>query len=216
MRDIAEVMEELKAAPYTEREVCAPHTGVLRFADIQEGSRVSGATGAWKEIPGTHIATITREKNPCKVLAGERGVLQKLYRELDGSFVEAGTPLGLIRHYLTRQEVVSKLLKESLYAFCAPERAKYYFVPDVDKKVKILGCRTVSIHDGMELFIVSRMKREAPLCYSGPAGIIYDVYFDQTKNVDAGSPLIVVCPPEQQSAVEDVVARVQSEWNEGE
>ena len=46
--------------------------------------------------------------------------------------------------------------------------------------------------------------------------IIYDVYFDQQKNVDAGTPLIVVCPPEQQSAVEDVVARVQSEWNEGE
>ena len=47
-------------------------------------------------------------------------------------------------------------------------------------------------------------------------GIIYDVYFDQQKNVDAGTPLIVVCPPEQQSAVEDVVARVQSEWVEGE
>jgi len=68
----------------------------------------------------------------------------------------------------------------------------------------------------MELFIVSRMKREVPLCYSGPTGIIYDVYFDQQKNVDAGTPLIVVCPPDQQSAVEDVVARVQSEWVEGE
>ncbi|MBQ8664849.1 MAG: biotin attachment protein, partial [Mailhella sp.] len=153
---------------------------------------------------------------PRKVLANQRGVLQKLYRELDGTFVEAGTPLGVIRHYLTRQEVVSRLLKESLYAFCAPERAKYYFVPDIDTKVKMLGCRTVTIHDGMELFIVSRMKREVPLCYSGPTGIIYDVYFDQSRNVDAGTPLIVVCPPEQQSAVEDVVARVQSEWVEGE
>lgn len=216
MRDIAEVMEELKAAPYTEREVCAPHTGVISFANIEEGTRVSGASGTWKEIPGTHIATVTREKNPCRILAAERGVIQKIYREADGSFVEAGTPLCVIRHYLSRQEVVSKLLKESLYAFCAPERAKYYFVPDVDKKVKILGCRTVSIHNGMELFIVSRMKRETPLCYSGPDGIIYDVYFDQSKNVDAGSPLIVVCPPQQQSAVEDVVARVKSEWKEGE
>lgn len=216
MRDIAEVMEELKAAPYTEREVCAPHTGVISFANIEEGTRVSGASGTWKEIPGTHIATVTREKNPCRILAAERGVIQKIYRETDGSFVEAGTPLCVIRHYLSRQEVVSKLLKESLYAFCAPERAKYYFVPDVDKKVKILGCRTVSIHNGMELFIVSRMKRETPLCYSGPDGIIYDVYFDQSKNVDAGSPLIVVCPPQQQSAVEDVVARVKSEWKEGE
>ena len=216
MRDIAEVLESLKAEPYTENLVCAPHSGVITFADIEEGVRVNGFSGTWKEIPGTHIATITREKNPRKVLANERGVLQKVYRELDGAFVEAGTPLAVIRHYLTRQEVVSRLLKESLYAFCAPERAKYYFTPDIDTKVKMLGCRTVTIHDGMELFIVSRMKREVPLCYNGPTGIIYDVYFDQQKNVDAGTPLIVVCPPEQQSAVEDVVARVQSEWNEGE
>ncbi|MBR6625535.1 MAG: biotin attachment protein, partial [Mailhella sp.] len=178
MRDIAEVLEALKAEPYTEKEVYAPHSGVITFADVEEGARVNGVSGAWKEIPGTHIATITREKNPRKVLANERGVLQKLYRELDGVFVEAGTPIAVIRHYLTRQEVVSRLLKESLYAFCAPERAKYYFVPDIDTKVKMLGCRTVTIHDGMELFIVSRMKREVPLCYSGPTGIIYDGYFD--------------------------------------
>ena len=216
MRDIAEVLEGLKAEPYTEKEVRAPYSGVITFADIEEGARVNGFSGTWKEIPGTHLATIVREKNPRKVLSEERGILQKLYRELDGTFVEAGTPLAVIRHYLTRREVVSLLLKESLYAFCAPERAKYYFVPDIDTKVKMLGCRTVNIHDGMELFIVSRMKREVPLCYSGPAGIIYDVYFDQQKNVDAGAPLIVVCPPEQQSAVEDVVARVQSEWSEGE
>jgi len=216
MRDIAEVLEALKAEPFIEREVCTPHSGVITFADIEQGIRVSGPSGTWKEIPGTHIATITREKNPRKVLANQRGVLQKLYRELDGTFVEAGTSLGVVRHYLTRQEVVSRLLKESLYAFCAPERAKYYFVPDIDTKVKMLGCRTVTIHDGMELFIVSRMKREVPLCYSGPTGIIYDVYFVQFKNVDAGTPLIVVCSSEQQSAVEDVVARVQSEWVEGE
>ena len=147
--------KKLKAAPYTEREVCAPHTGVIQFADIKEGDRVSGFTGTWKEIPGTHIATITREKNPRKVLATERGVLQKLYRDLDGSFVEAGTPLGVIRHYLTRQEVVSKLLKESLLRLLRPGTSQVLLVPDVDKKVKILGCRTVSIHDGMELFIVS-------------------------------------------------------------
>ena len=139
MINISALLDEIKASPYREIVIRTPHTGVVTFADIKEGDRVSGFTGTWKEIPGTHIATITREKNPRKVLATERGVLQKLYRDLDGSFVEAGTPLGVIRHYLTRQEVVSKLLKESLYAFCAPERAKYYFVPDVDKKVKILG-----------------------------------------------------------------------------
>ena len=215
MRDIAEVMAELKAAPYTEKAVVAPHTGVVRFSDVEEGSEVFGPTGEWQEIPGTHIATITRERNPRNIVTAERGVLRKVCRELDGTFVEAGTMLALVRHYLTRQEVISRLLMESLYTFCAPERARYYFAPDVDKKVKILGCRTVSVHEGMELFIVSRMKREASLCYAGPSGIIYEVCFDQNRNVDAGAPLIVVCPPEQEESVEDVISRVEREWSEG-
>lgn len=214
MRDIAEVLDELKAAPFTEKDIRAPHTGILSFSDISEGAKVNGVSGTWNEVPGTAIATIVRERNPRVVSAPERGVLQNIRRELDGTFVEAGTTIATVRHFLTRDEVVSRLLKESLYSFCAPERAKYYFVPDVDKKVKILGCRTVTVHDGMELFIVSRMKREVGLIYSGPDGIIYDVYFDEYGNVDAGAPLIVVCRPEQQSAVEDVVARVKTEWKE--
>ena len=108
------------------------------------------------------------------------------------------------------------LLRESLSLFRAPERAKYYFVPEIDKKVKISGSRTVSVQDGMELFIASRMKREVPLCYSGPEGIIYEVYFKQNENVDTGSPLIGVCPPDQRTAIEDVIARVQMEWVEME
>ena len=216
MRDIAEVMAELKAAPYTEKAVVAPHTGVVQFSDVEEGSEVFGPTGEWQEIPGTHIATITRERNPRNIVTAERGILRKVCRELDGTFVEAGTMLALVRHYLTRQEVISRLLMESLYTFCAPERARYYFAPDVDKKVKILGCRTVSVQEGMALFIVSRMKREAPLCYAGPSGIIYEVCFDQNRNVDAGAPLIVVCPPEQEESVEDVISRVEREWSDGE
>ena len=52
----------------------------------------------------------------------------------------------------------------------APERAKYYFVPQIDTKIKVSGCRSVSVYEGMELFIVSRMKREMPLYYTGPDG----------------------------------------------
>jgi biotin carboxyl carrier protein len=70
------------------------------------------------------------------------------------------------------------------------------------------------VFDGMEVFIMSRMKREAPLAYSGPGGIIYEAYFKHTDNVDAGQPLIGVCPQGQLTAVEDVVMRVQAEWKE--
>lgn len=38
------------------------------------------------------------------------------------------------------------------------------------------------------------MKREMPLYYTGPDGLIYTVYFEHNENVDAGSPLIGVCP----------------------
>lgn len=216
MIDISSLLESIKAEPYTEMRVLAPHTGVVRFEGLQPGQRVNGPSGEWKEVPGTRIATITRENNPKPVVAADKGVVQSLHTELDGSFVEAGAELGVLRHYLSRDEVVRMLLRESLSLFRAPERAKYYFVPDIDKKVKISGSRTVSVQNGMELFIASRMKREIPLCYTGPDGIIYEVYFKHNENVDTGSPLIGVCPPEQRGAIEDVVARVQMEWVEME
>ena len=39
MRDIAEVLEALKAEPYTEKKICAPHSGVITFADIHTGNK---------------------------------------------------------------------------------------------------------------------------------------------------------------------------------
>ena len=216
MIDISSLLESIKAEPFTEMPVRAPHTGVVHFEGLQPGERVTGPGGEWKEVPGTRIATITRENNPKPVAAVDKGVVQVLHTELEGAFVEAGTELGVLRHYLSRDEVVRMLLRESLSLFRAPERAKYYFVPEIDKKVKISGSRTVSVQDGMELFIASRMKREVPLCYSGPEGIIYEVYFKQNENVDTGSPLIGVCPPDQRTAIEDVIARVQMEWGEME
>ena len=119
-----------------------------------------------------------------------------------------------LRHFLSREEVVRLILKRALHLFRAPERAKYYFIPAVDIKIKVSGPKVVSVRDGEELFIMSRMKRETPLRYAGPEGVIYAVYFSHTQNVDAGQPLIGVCPPEMVSQVEEVVMRVQTEWKE--
>ena len=63
---------------------------------------------------------------------------------------------------------------------------------------------------------LSRMKREMPLYYTGPDGLIYTVYFEHNENVDAGSPLIGVCPPDQLQQIEEVVLKVQTEWQEQE
>lgn len=132
----------------------------------------------------------------------------------NGQFVQAGQELMTIRHYLTREEVIARILRRSLSLFLAPEKGKYYFFPDVDIKVKTKGSQSVHIEDGMELFILSRMKRETSIRYSGPAGIIYAVYFETNDSVDRDSPLIGVCPEDQLGQIQEVVSRVQSDWEE--
>lgn len=216
MLDVSKLLEELKASPYEETPVLTPHTGVVSFASLKPGDRVTGPTGTWKEKPGTRLATLTRERNDKPIEAHQKGEVCRIHTELEGSFVEARTEIAVIRHFLSRDEVLQILLRQALHLFVAPERAKYYFVPQVDTKVKVSGCRSVSVQEGMELFIMSRMKREMPLYYSGPEGVIYAVYFQHNENVDAGQPLIGICPPDQLQQIEEVVMRVQTEWQEKE
>lgn len=216
MLDVTRLLDEIKASPYEELEIVAPHTGVVTFGSLKLGNKVTGPYGTWKEQPGTLLATIERERNPKPINAVQTGEVCNVHSELEGTFVEAGTPLLTIRHFLSKEEVLRILLQQTLYLFLAPERAKYYFIPPVDTKIKVSGCRSVSVYEGMELFIVSRMKREMPLYYTGPEGIIYVVYFEHNQNVDIGLPLIGVCPSDQLQQIEEVVLRVQTEWQEQE
>lgn len=215
MIDVKALLEEMKAQPTTMVEVAAPHTGVLSLS-LAPGAKVRGPLGSWKEKKGAVLATIERERNVKPIHAPTSGVVENMAQELAGTFVQAGTPFCSIRHHLTKAEVLAAILKKALFLFPAPERAKYYFAPEVDKKVRAAGSRAVKVREGMELFIVSRMKRESPLAYRGPEGIIYAVYFGLADNVDAGEPLIGVCPATQLAEIQDVVNRVQAEWEEPE
>lgn len=214
MLNIKELLDKVKASPYREIVVHAPHTGVVEFAGLKKGDTVHGREGDYKEKPGTLLANLTREKNKKPINAPEKGEVESVRTDLEGKFVEAGEPLCTIKHFLTRKEVIELILQEALHLFRAPERAKYYFVPEVDQKLKVSGKRSVKVTDGMDLLIVSRMKRETPLAYSGPEGIIYSVYFGRGDNVDEGEPLIGICPEDQLTVIQDVVARIQSEWEE--
>lgn len=216
MLDVTSLLDEIKSSPYEELLIPAPHTGVVTFGSLKIGDKVVGATGTWKEKPGTVIATIDRERNAKTINATQKGEVCAVCQELEGAFVQAGTPLATIRHFLSKDEVLHILLQQALHLFTAPERAKYYFVPHIDTKVKVSGSRSVSVYEGMELFIVSRMKREMPLYYTGPEGLIYTVYFQHNENVDAGCPLIGVCPRDQLQQIEEVVLKVQTEWQEQE
>ncbi|MBI4803932.1 MAG: biotin attachment protein [Desulfovibrio sp.] len=214
MQDVKAILEEIKASPYEEVEVIAPHTGVVEFKVTEEGTKVQAPSGTWKEKPGTLLVTLGRERNAKPIHCSRKGEVQKIHAHLNGKFVEAGTPLMVLRHFFTKDEVTQLILKKVLFLFPAPERAKYYFVPETDKKVKVTGCQSIKVKDGMDLFIVSRMKREKPLSYVGPEGIIYATYFSHDQNVDAGQPLISVCPEAQMGVIRDVVNRVQSDWEE--
>lgn len=214
MLNIKELLDKVKASPYREIVVKAPHTGVVEFTGLSTGDKVFGRGGDYNEKPGTLLGNLTREKNKKPITAPEKGVIAGVRTELEGKFVEAGEPLVTIKHFMTRKEVIELILQEALFLFRAPERAKYYFVPEVDQKLKVSGKRSVKVIEGMELMIVSRMKRETPLVYSGPEGIIYSVYFGRGDNVDEGAPLIGICPEDQLTVIQDVVARIQSEWEE--
>lgn len=214
MINVKEMLEEMKASPYRTVEVVAPHTGVVEHVVTEPGAEVRAPSGTWGEKPGTLLCHLERERNKKPIHAPLDGEVDKVFADQSGQFVEAGTVLYTIRHYMTKDEVIEKILKKALHLFTAPEQAKYYFVPEVDTKVKASGPQSVRVRDGMELFIVSRMKRESSLAYTGPEGMVYAVYFKENESVEAGAPLIGVCPPEQLPLIQDVVNRVKSEWEE--
>jgi hypothetical protein len=214
VKDVKALLEEMKSAPYKLVEVAAPHTGVVEHVLTEPGTKVTGPQGSWGERPGTLLAHLERERNKKAIRAPMRGEVEKVFTEHAGRFVEAGTVLYTLRHYLTKDEVIQEILKKTLYLFHAREQAKYYFFPEADTKIKAYGPQSVRVRDGQDLFIVSRMKRESVLPYSGPEGMIYAVYFKDNHSVEAGQPLIGVCPPDQLPLIQDVVNRVKSEWEE--
>ncbi|WP_462325798.1 biotin/lipoyl attachment domain-containing protein [Desulfoplanes sp.] len=215
MLDIKSLLNELKKAPYEEISVAAPHCGILETIITETGQRVHGVSGTWKEKPGTLLATINREHNKKPLYAPQKGEIVHI-EDVHGQFVEAGTLLFRIRHFLTKEEVIQRILRQTLHLFLAPEKGKYYFCPEVETKIKAKGCQSVLVRPGDELFILSRMKRETYIAYQGDEGIIYTVYFEPNKSMERESPLIGVCPEKELGTIQEVVARIQSEWEEKE
>ncbi len=214
MIDVKELLRELREEPYEKIVIRAPHSGKVEFVASEPGVRVVGPGGTWKEVPGTLLARLEREQVKRPINAPQKGEVMSLGDVQNGQFVQAGQELMTIRHFLTKEEVIARILRRSLSLFLAPEKGKYYFFPEVDIKIKTKGSQTVHVEDGMELFILSRMKRETSVRYTGPGGIIYAVYFETNDSVDRDAPLIGVCPESQLGQIQEVVSRIQSEWEE--
>jgi hypothetical protein len=211
--DFDEILGKYHSDPYEYVDIFAEHTGTVRFL-VQEGDDVAAVSGEWKHIPGTALYEITRERNPKKNTATTNGVVSEVFGELEGKFVEAGTKLLTIRHPLKKKEIIERILREVLIIFPAPERAKYFFSLDVQSRIDKKSAREVSVKAGDEIIIMSLMKRDTPVYYSGEPGVIHSVYFQPGVSVDQGAPLIGVCPTEKLPLIQKIITRVKADWDQ--
>ena len=213
--DFDEILGKYRSDPYDYIDVCATHTGVIRYL-IAEDQEVAAPSGEWLHVPGTVLYQITRERNPKRVTSRTNGTIASIRSDLDGEFVEAGEKLMTIRHPMKKKEIIENILKEVLFLFPAPERAKYFFSLDIQSRIEKKGARAVTIKTGDEIIIMSLMKRDTPVYYDGEPGVIYSVYFTPGISVNQGDPLIGVCAQEKLPLIQKIITRVKADWDAGQ
>jgi hypothetical protein len=210
--DFDEILGKYRSDPYDYIDVCATHTGVVRCL-VTEGADVAAPSGEWLHVPGTVLYEITRERNSKLVTSQTNGIVASIHSELDGKFVEAGEKLMTIRHPMKKKEIIEQILKDVLFLFPAPERAKYFFSLDIQSRIEKKGARAVTIDSGDEIITMSLMKRDTPVYYDGEPGVLYSVYFKPGVSVNQGAPLIGVCAPEKLPLIQKIITRVKADWD---
>jgi len=211
--DFDEILGKYRSDPYDYIDVVAIHTGEVTFK-VNEGDEVDAPSGEWLHVPGTPVYQITRERNPKIVNAQTNGTISYLNKDLEGKFVEAGEKLMTIRHPMKKKEIIENILKEVLYLFPAPEKAKYFFSLDIQSRIEKKGARSVSIAPGDEIIIMSLMKRDTPIYYKGEPGIIHSIYFKPGVSVEQGTPLIGVCALDKVPLIQKIITRVKADWDQ--
>lgn len=210
--DFDDILAKYRSDPYKYEDIVSPHTGEVSFA-VEKGSGVDAPGGEWNHIPGTPLFQITRERNAKTVHAPINGIVSEIAADFEGRFVEAGERLLTIRHPLKKKEIIEQILKDVLYLFPAPERAKFFFSLDIQSRIDKKGARSVTIRPGDEVFTMSLMKRDTPVYYSGEEGVIHSIYFKAGISVNQGEPLIGVCAAEKLPLIQKVITRVKAEWD---
>ncbi len=208
--ELDKLLIQYRENPYEVFRIETPHTGWVRFMTANE-AKVEGPRGTWLQIPGTVLYVLERERNRISVHAHIGGLITDLKVNLNGTFVEANTDLMSIRHPMTKEEVINKILKEVLTIFNAPERAKYFFPPEIASKLEKKKGAFLA-RPGDEILIMSLMKRDTPLIYQGEPGVIHTVYFQPNVSVNQGEPLLGICPPGKLNYIRNIVQKIQNEW----
>ncbi len=211
---INQLLQRLRSKPYRVYPVRTPHTGYLREILVEEGAEVKGPGGRWKEIPGTPLFTLERERNLKTLRARIGGTVHKVRKDLEGQFVEAEETVLEIHHPLAPEEVIAEFLKETLTLVTAPETARYILSPEIEKRLRKDGPGKALVKPQEELVIMSFMKRETPLPHSGEPMVIFQVFFKPQEVVPAGEPLLGLALPEEVPYLQKVIARIREEWPE--
>ncbi|MFH1147039.1 MAG: hypothetical protein V1736_04960 [Pseudomonadota bacterium] len=210
--DLDQILDRYRQQPYDVFRIETPHTGWARFTASND-MRVEGPKGKWLHLPGTLLYILERQRNRMPVHAHVSGTINDIQAHLNGTFVEANTYLMSIRHPMSKDEIIDKILKQVLVTFNAPERAKYFFPPEIAGNLEKKGFGSVLVNPDEEIVVMSLMKRDTPLVYTGESGIIYSIYFQPSVTVDQGEPLLGICPPGKLNYVRDIIQRIRSEWS---
>jgi hypothetical protein len=209
--DLNRVLSQYRSDPYDYVDVLTRHTGRIRFR-VRQGNSVEGPGGEWNHLNGTLLYVLERERNPKPVYSYTNGEISAVRDDLDGHFVEAGEKILTIKHPLKKREIIESILRQVLFSFNAPERAKYFFPLDLQAKIDKHGERSVSVKPGDEILTMSLMKRDIPVYYAGEPGIIHSIYFQPGVTIDNGEPLLGICAPEKLPLIQKIIARVKAEW----
>ena len=208
------ILQRLRANPYKIYKVTTPHTGYLRELKVKEGDEVKGPSGKWLEKPGTPLFVLERERNLKTIRAKINGTVQNLRTDLLNCFVEAEETILEIRHPLSQQEVISEILLHALYIIKAPETARYILSPEIAKRLEKEGTKKVRVRNGDELMIMTFMKRETPIFLEEEGEfVLYQVYFNPFELVEAGKPLLGLCPEKDLPYLEKIISRIKQEWD---
>ncbi len=214
--NLNDLLRQYRADPYEYFNVVSPHTGIVTFK-VKEGDLVKGPSGKWHQKPGTLLFYLERERNQKPVYATGEGEVCKIDYQFDGKFVEAGQPLISIRHKLSKEEIIDRILTKVLYIFAASQKARYFLAPEIANKIEGLSESSkaiIEVKPGDEIITMSLMKRDTPVIYDGPEGVIYKVYFNSGQMVEENEPLIGVCPPDKLPFVKRVIERIKTEWED--
>lgn len=209
--DFDEILSKYRSDPFDYVDIHTIHTGRIRFK-VKKDDAVEGPSGEWQQVPGTLLYVLQRERNPKSIHSPTTGVISALRADLEGYFVEAGEKILTIKHPLKKKEIIEQILRRVLHPFTAPERAKYFFSLEIQSRIEKYGQRSVTIKPGDEVLTMSLMKRDTPVYYSGPPGIIHSVYFRPGVSTEQGEPLLGICGQDELPFIQKIITRVKAEW----